>query len=210
LTLRTTLWPLAAVALLAGCDWVKSALDIPPPVPSKHPTHDLVIREGRAYYNEKFIGPGLLLSEMEQELGPPTRPGGWYDLGITVLIDYRREKLEERVHALYVHLEPEKDPEEHTIHAFPGRALLDGAALYGDVSINHVNYQLQSNCRSGHGAGLREGARVGSYQCKLQPNGPTYWADVRYGDRRVGMIKIGIELDSSLMPPLPSGSTAAP
>ncbi len=72
--LRKTLSVLAALPLLAGCDWVKSVLDIPPPVPPKHATHDLVIREGRAYYNEKFIGPGLLLSEVEQVLGPPTRP----------------------------------------------------------------------------------------------------------------------------------------
>lgn len=193
---------------LFGCDWVKrEILDLPPPIPPKDPKHDLSIVEGKVYYNDHFVGPGLRLDEMEKVLGAPTRPGGWYDLGLTALLG-NEPGSETRVVGVYVYLAAEQDPEARTIHPFPGRALLDGAALYDDVSINHVNQQMKSSCRSGHGAGLRENALPGYYQCELPPPGPSYWAKVKYGDRRVGIVKLGVEARSngSVATPAPSGT----
>jgi len=202
--LRACLCVLAIAPL--GCDWVKrEVLDLPPPIPARHPQHDLAIVEGKVYYNDQFVGPGLGLAAMEKILGKPTRPGGWYDLGVTALLG-NEPGSETEVVAVYVYLTLERDPEGRAIHPFPGRALLDGAALYDAVSINHVNVQMKSNCRSGHGAGLRENALPGYYQCELPAPGPSYWAKVKYGDRKVGIVKIGIEARSKGRLPAPVSS----
>jgi hypothetical protein len=66
---------------LAGCDDA-------PPIPPRHPKHDLLIERGIAHYNGTALGPGVPLQNWIDKLGPPERRKDtwayWDSLGLAV------------------------------------------------------------------------------------------------------------------------------
>lgn len=171
----------ATLALLSletlSCDALKHVFDEPPPLPEKHPTHDLTIDQGIARFNGKPIAPGVPLSRWVELLGEPDRVTGqyhlWDRLGLGAASsdqpsDEARSKL--MVDCLLVVYRPSR---VFTRGAFAGRTLMEGAAVYEGVTVGSVNRQFQRKCE-GSGAGFTESVPPGAYVCNTESPGREY------------------------------------
>lgn len=162
---------------MPSCKALKSIFEEPPPLPDKHPTHDLVIEQGVARFNGTPIAPGVPLSRWVELLGEPDRVAGQYHLwdriglgaaSIDQSSDEKPTKL--MVDCMVVVYRPS---ETFTRGAFPGRTLMEGAALYDGVHVGFVNRQFQRKCE-GTGLGFIQSALPGSYVCRTEEPRRTY------------------------------------
>jgi hypothetical protein len=150
----------------------RDVLDLPPPHPARHPQHDLVIEEGKAYYNGTFIGPGLNVAVWERLFGPPSAQDStgatWTNLGLSALLARKPGQAPGTVSSFEVALEVFPAAEPNTWkRAFPGRVLLDDAPLYKGVKMVHVNQFFRNPACEPPGGGVRfdESALPGHYEC---------------------------------------------
>ena len=158
---------------LSGCDWLKrDVLELPPPHPEPHPQHDLIIRDGKGYYNGAFIGPGVDVGVWKRLFGPPSAEDStgatWSNLGLSALLARQRGQAPGTVSSFEVAVEVFPAVEPHGWkRAFPGRILLDQAPLYKGVKLVHVNQFLRNDACEPPGGGARfdESALPGHYEC---------------------------------------------
>lgn len=160
-----------------SCKALKHIFEEPPPLPDKHPTHDLIIEHGVARFNGTPIAPGVPLSRWVELLGEPDRVDGQYHLWDRVglgaaSIDQSSNEVRTNlmVDCMIVVYRPSQI---FTHDAFPGRTLMEGAALYDGVSVGFVNRQFQRKCK-GAGYGFVESVLPGSYVCRTEDPRRTY------------------------------------
>jgi hypothetical protein len=179
---------------LSGCDWLKKdVLELPPPHPPRHPKHDLVIKDGKGYYNGTFIGPGVHVAEWKRLFGAPSTDGSslaaWTNLGLRALLARKPGQAPGTVSSFEVAVEvfPAADPHDFK-RAFPGRVLLDEAPLYKGVKMVHVNQFFRNEACEPPGGGVRfgESALPGHYECSTPAY--TYWLDI-YQERRSEFVR---------------------
>lgn len=167
--------------LLALC-----ACDEAPPVPPPHPKHDIVIERGIVHYNKVALGPGVPLQRWIDRFGPPSRQelgwAYWDALGLTV--GASTAKSQAAPNCVRLLFEPAIDGKKQ--RAFPGRVLLEGAPLYRDVHVNHVNRRMRLTCsqfpKSAHFA---KSGLPGYYECKTDSPPRSYWLRVYVKDREL-------------------------
>jgi hypothetical protein len=192
--LRSLIAALGLAAGVAGCDYMKNVVfDSAPPVPPPHAEHDLVIKDGKAYYNKTFIGPGVSVDVWKRLFGAPSSENPtaayWTDMGLSAFLAHKPEQRPKMVSSLEVALEvfPKADPNDLD-KAFPGRVLLDGAPLYKGVKMLYVNQYFRNDaCKPpGGGVGLHESGLPGHYECFTPTY--TYWLKV-YQERRAVFVR---------------------
>lgn len=160
----------------SGCDVIKFILG-PPPIPPKHPTHDLVIEGGVAKFNGTPIAPDVPMSKWIELFGKPDREQPawlvWDSLGLKAGPPERvGAKTDPLVKCLTVTVKPyrEGSPKQ----AFPGRILMGGAALYNGVPLAFVDQQWDTDCVGIGGTSFSE-RPLGNYACETK-NPPRYYS----------------------------------
>ena len=165
---RAVRWALLGGLTLgtSNCDHLKEIF-YEPPVPDKHPTHDLVVERGIARFNGTPIAPGVPLSRWIELFGKPDRVAGVYHLWDRLGLGAAGEQASGEdptkliVDCMIVVYLPSSI---FTRDAFVGRTLVEGAPLYAGANINHINRRFQQDCE-GTGTAFVESVLPGSYEC---------------------------------------------
>lgn len=184
---------------LSGCDWLKrDVLELPPPHPAPHPQHDLVIQDGKAFYNGTFIGPGVHVDVWRRLFGSPSAADStgatWTNLGLSARLARKPGQAPGTVSSFEVAVEVFPKVDGHGWkRAFPGRVLLDEAPLYKGVKMVHVGQFFRNDAcvPPGGGRGFNESALPGHYECSTPTF--TYWLRVYQERRSVFVRSLSIE-----------------